>query len=97
MVVEWLKVSVPKQKRDRYLQVDAEIWSATLSKYPGYIKKEIWLDPNREDDLIMVIYWESKEAWKSVPADVLEETDRRFTEAMGESFPFLEEREFFVI
>ncbi|MER3434404.1 MAG: TIGR03792 family protein [Leptolyngbya sp. ERB_1_1] len=96
MVIEWLKVKVPLELRETYIQKDAEIWTAALSKYPGYVGKEIWFNPKDETDLIMVIHWETKEAWKSVPASVLEETDRRFTEAMGQSFPFVEEGEFHV-
>ncbi len=94
MVIEWLKVKVPLEKRERYIQKDAEIWTAVLSQYPGYVRKEIWLNPQDESELVMVIHWQSKDAWKSIPTSVLEETDRRFTEAMGESFPFLEEREY---
>lgn len=94
MVIEWLKVSVPIELRETYIQKDAEIWTATLSKYPGYVGKEIWFNPKDESELIMVIHWETKDAWKSIPASVLEDTDRRFTEAMGQSFPFVEEREF---
>jgi uncharacterized protein (TIGR03792 family) len=58
------------------------------------VGKEIWLNPKDDSELVLVIYWQSKDAWKSIPASVLEETDRRFTEAMGESFPFLEEGEY---
>lgn len=94
MVIEWLKVKVPIELRETYIQKDAEIWTATLSKYAGYLGKEIWFNPKDESELIMVIHWETKEAWKSIPASVLEETDRQFTQAMGQSFPFLEEKEY---
>lgn len=94
MVIEWLKVRVPLELRETYIQKDAEIWTETLSKYSGYVGKEIWFNPQDESELIMVIYWDTKDAWKSIPASVLEDTDRRFTEAMGQTFPFVEEREF---
>ncbi|MBD1821702.1 TIGR03792 family protein [Cyanobacteria bacterium FACHB-DQ100] len=94
MVIEWLKVKVPLELRETYIQKDAEIWTETLSKYPGYVGKEIWFNPKDDTDLIMVIYWQTKDAWKGIPASVLEETDRRFTAAMGQSFPFAEEGEY---
>lgn len=97
MIIEWLKVKVPPEKQEHYVQKDAEIWSAALSQYPGYIGKEVWVNPQDETELVMVIYWESKAAWKAVPASVLEATDRRFTQAMGESFPFVEEGEYLVL
>ncbi|MBN8560561.1 MAG: TIGR03792 family protein [Leptolyngbya sp. UWPOB_LEPTO1] len=94
MVIEWLKVKVPIELRETYIQKDAEIWTATLSKYPGYVGKEIWLNPQDESELTMVIHWETKDAWKNVPASVLEETEERFVKAMGQSFPFLEQKEY---
>jgi uncharacterized protein (TIGR03792 family) len=50
MVIEWLKVKVPIELRETYIQKDAEIWTATLSKYPGYVGKEIWLNPQDESE-----------------------------------------------
>jgi uncharacterized protein (TIGR03792 family) len=94
MVIEWLKVKVPIELRELYIQKDTEIWTATLSKYPGYIGKEIWFSPQDETELTMVIHWESKDAWKSVPTPVLEETEQRFVEAMGQNFPFAEQKEY---
>lgn len=96
MVIEWLKVNVPIEQREAYIQKDEEIWTAALSQYPGYVGKEIWLNPNNESELIMVIYWENKDAWKSIPASVLEDTDQRFVAAMGRAFPFVEEGEYHV-
>ncbi|NDJ17787.1 TIGR03792 family protein [Myxacorys almedinensis A] len=96
MVIEWLKVRVPISLRETYIQKDAEIWTTALSKYPGYVGKEIWFNPNDDTELIMVIYWQTKEAWKSIPAEVLRESDRQFTEAMGQAFPFVEEGEYHV-
>ncbi|MCU0547916.1 MAG: TIGR03792 family protein [Leptolyngbya sp. Prado105] len=94
MVIEWLKVKVPIELRETYIQKDTEIWTATLSAYPGYVGKEIWFNPDDESELIMVIHWETKEAWKSVPASVLEQTEQRFVKAMGQSFSFLEQKEY---
>jgi uncharacterized protein (TIGR03792 family) len=94
MVIEWLKVNVPPEKRELYIQKDDEIWSAALAKHPGYVGKEVWLNPKKESELVLVIYWESKEAWDAIPTSVLEETERRFTEAMGSSFPIVEGGEY---
>lgn len=94
MVIEWLKVKVPLEKRERYIQKDAEIWTTVLAQYPGFVGKEVWLNPKDDSELVLVIHWQSKEAWKAVPEAVLEEADRRFTEALGESFPFIETGEY---
>lgn len=83
MVIEWLKFRVTPELREKFVQKDDEIWTATLSRYPGFIRKEVWISPDRLDEAIVVIHWESMEAWKSVPAEVLADTDARFTAAMG--------------
>ncbi|MBD1851789.1 TIGR03792 family protein [Leptolyngbya sp. FACHB-711] len=83
MVIEWLKFRVMPELREKFVQKDDEIWTAILSQYPGFLRKEVWISPDQLDEVIAVIHWESMEAWKSVPADVLEQTDTRFAEAMG--------------
>jgi uncharacterized protein (TIGR03792 family) len=94
MVIEWLKVKVPAEMRETYIQTDAEIWTPVLARYPGFVRKEVWINPNDETELVMVIHWENKDSWKAVPADVLQDTDRKFTGALGQSFPFAETGEY---
>jgi uncharacterized protein (TIGR03792 family) len=83
MVIEWLKFRVTPELREKFVQKDDEIWTATLSQYPGFLSKEVWISPDQLDEVITIIHWESMEAWKSVPQDVLEATDARFNQAMG--------------
>lgn len=94
MVIEWLKVKVPSALRETYIQKDTEIWTPVLASYPGFVRKEVWINPKDETELVMVIHWQTKDAWKAIPAEVLQETDRKFAEAMGQSFPFAEEGEY---
>ncbi|NJL42751.1 MAG: TIGR03792 family protein [Pseudanabaena sp. SU_2_4] len=94
MVIEWLKVNVPPELREQYIQKDTEIWTPILSKYPGFVGKEVWINPHDPTEIVMVIHWKNHEAWKSVPSEVLVETDRQFTQAMGQSFPFTAESEY---
>lgn len=94
MLIEWLKVKVPPELREQYIQKDDEIWTPLLSSYPGFAGKEVWINPQDPTEIVMVIHWESQDGWKSIPAETLEETDRQFTQAMGQSFPFVEEGEY---
>jgi uncharacterized protein (TIGR03792 family) len=94
MIIEWLKVKVPSDLRERYIQTDAHIWTPVLSQYPGFLGKEVWINPNDETEIVMVIHWEDHASWKSIPGAVLEKTDRQFTEALGQSFPFTEQGEY---
>ncbi|MDX2243029.1 MAG: TIGR03792 family protein [Leptolyngbyaceae cyanobacterium bins.302] len=83
MVIEWLKFEVTADRRETFIQNDEEIWTATLAKYPGFMGKEVWLAAENPKEVVCVIQWQSFEAWKSIPADVLEATDKQFTRKMG--------------
>ena len=84
MVIEWLKFQVKPELREQFVQKDAEIWTGVLSQYPGFLGKEVWISPDNLAEVVAVIRWESLEAWKSIPADVLKATEARFAAAMGE-------------
>ena len=65
------------------------IWPAPLAAQPGFGGKETWREAGRPDALHLIIRWETGAAWQSVPKAVLADTDRRFTAALGASFPVL--------
>jgi uncharacterized protein (TIGR03792 family) len=84
MVIEWLKFRVPERSRAKFLEKDSEIWSSTLIRYHGFINKEVWLNPHQPDEIVLIIRWQSREDWSSVPADVLQQTEKDFSRAMGQ-------------
>ncbi len=85
MVIEWLKFHVSPQLREQFIQRDREIWTAALSNYPGFLGKEIWIDPNLPQVVVLVIRWKSRQHWNSVPATILEATEKTFAQVMGEN------------
>jgi uncharacterized protein (TIGR03792 family) len=90
MVIEWLKFTVSTELREQFVQTDAEIWTSVLAEYPGFLNKEIWISPERLDEVIAVIRWQSLEQWQAIPTTVLDETESRFSEAMGSSYKLVE-------
>jgi uncharacterized protein (TIGR03792 family) len=95
MVIEWLKVQVVPTLREKYIQKDEEIWTAALSKYPGYLGKQVWLDAKSADIVVLVIHWASREAWKAVPAKDLEATEALFAQQLGSgTYKIIEEGEY---
>lgn len=83
MVIEWLKIKVSPDLREEYIQKDEEIWTAALAKYRGFLGKEVWIDPTKQDEVVLVIHWVDRDAWKAVPASDLEATEQQFNQAMG--------------
>ncbi|MGV2827073.1 TIGR03792 family protein [Myxosarcina sp. GI1(2024)] len=95
MVIEWLKFRVAPETREKFIRQDEAIWTATLSQQPGFVGKEVWLDPSKSNEVIFVIRWQSRQQWKAVPLEVLTATDRQFAEAMGGTqYKMLESKEF---
>jgi uncharacterized protein (TIGR03792 family) len=94
VIIELLKVKVPPEQREKYIQKDAEIWTAALAKHPGFLGKEVWINPNDATEVIMVIRWATKEAWKAIPEAELQAIERKFSAAMGKSYPIGEVGEY---
>lgn len=84
MVIEWLKIKVDPQLRETYIQKDAEIWNSFLAKYPGFLGKEVWINPEAADEVILVIRWASQAAWDAVPQPELQVIEQQFDQAMGQ-------------
>ena len=76
MIIEWLRFKVPPEKWEAFIQRDEEVWTAGLKNFPGYLGKEIWVD-SVENEVVMLIRWETREQWKSVLQSTIEELDRQ--------------------
>lgn len=90
MVIEWLKFKVPPEQWELFIQKDEEVWTAGLKKFPGFLGKEVWVDGENQE-IVMVIRWESQEQWQAIPEKTLQELD----EKMGFlKIPILESRSY---
>ena len=76
MIIEWLRFKVPPEKWEAFIQRDEEVWTAGLKNFPGYLGKEIWVD-SVENEVVMLIRWETREQWKSVLQSTIDELDRQ--------------------
>jgi uncharacterized protein (TIGR03792 family) len=94
MTTEWLRYRVPLEFQPAFLQADADIWTTVLSRQPGFMLKQIWLNPKDPEEVNLVIQWQSKESWKSIPHLLLQETEQQFVKALGQQFELLEVLEY---
>lgn len=69
MVIELLRVTCPKEKQAAFIQRDSEVWTPGLAKHPGFLGKEVWVSPDKDDEVVLVIRWESMEHWRTFPAE----------------------------
>lgn len=90
MEIEWLKIRVNPELREKFVQQDAEIWTAALAQYPGFLHKEVWISPENLAEVILVIHWDSLEDWKSVPVEHLKQIEAQFDAVMGNTYAIVE-------
>lgn len=90
MVIELLKVKVPPEQREKFIQKDAEIWTKALAQYPGFLGKEVWINPDDATEIVFVIRWATREQWKVIPQADLEAIEKKFNQAIGFSQQLVE-------
>lgn len=94
MVIEWLKIRVRPELREQYIQKDAEIWTAALAGFPGFLGKEVWIHPIDLSEIVLVIRWASREQWKAFPPERLQELEAAFNQVLPASHQIVEAGEY---
>ncbi|MBU7584084.1 MAG: TIGR03792 family protein [Nostoc sp. TH1S01] len=94
MVIELLKFQVDPNIRETFIQKDAEIWTTALAKYPGFLSKEVWINPNNPSEVTFMIRWATKEQWKAISEADLAAIDSKFAQALGNNFQMIEMAEY---
>lgn len=99
-VVEHLRVKVPSEARQAWLEAERGSWDPWLAQQPGYLGRELLWDSEREEGTLL-IRWASREQWKQIPEAEIEAVQERFEqlarqatgENQGNPFPLLFEGE----
>ena len=95
MVIECLRFRVSPQSREQFIDKDAQIWTSTLASYPGFLGKEVLINSEIAEEIIIVIRWKNHQLWKAIPQDVLEVTEKQFAQQIGEDkYELIECREY---
>ncbi len=90
MVIEYLKFRVNPDLRERFVQLDDEIWTPHLSRYSFFLGKEVWISPDDLSQVVMVIRWRTFEEWFAIPAADLAALEARMQAALGDQYEMLE-------
>lgn len=94
VVIEFLKFKIPSQMQEIFLQKDAEIWTTALAQYPGFLGKEVWLNPQDPTEIIFVVRWATKEQWQAIPLEELAAIEQKFAAALGDTYELVESAEY---
>jgi len=65
MVIEELRLKVPANSKEVWLNAEKEIWDPWLSSKEGFLGRQLFWDKEKEEALILV-NWKSKKLWKSI-------------------------------
>ena len=94
MVIELLKFKMNPTVRESFIQKDEEIWTTALTKYPGFLGKEVWINPNDQTEVVIVVKWETRELWKSIPQRDLDAIESKFDASLEFNYEMVESSEY---
>ena len=94
MVIELLKFKMNPAGREIFIQKDEEIWTTALNKYPGFLGKEVWINPNDQSEVVIVVKWETRELWKSIPQRDLDAIESKFDASLEFNYEMVESSEY---
>ncbi|MBD2356586.1 TIGR03792 family protein [Tolypothrix sp. FACHB-123] len=86
MVIELLKFKIAADVRDTFIQKDEEIWTAALANYPGFLAKEVWLNPDDYTEITFIVRWATREQWKAISPAELQDIEKTFAAAVGATY-----------
>ena len=78
-VIEYLRLAVPKNEKDAWLAAEKGSWEPWLKKQKGFVKRELFWDPNNEEALLL-ISWASRSDWKTIPQSEIDNVQIGFEE-----------------
>ena len=84
VVVEHLRIKVPANGRQAWLEAEQGSWEPWLQKQDGFLGRELLWDSAREEGTLL-IRWASREQWKAIPEAEVEAVQERFEELAREA------------
>jgi uncharacterized protein (TIGR03792 family) len=80
VVIEELQFVVEPELRDAFLDVEGRVWTGFLETCDGFVRKEVWLPEDDPSRVIVMIWWDTLEQWKSITMEQCDEVDKRMGE-----------------
>ncbi len=81
IVIEELRLKVPSDLKESWLDAENEIWEPWLSSQDGFLGRQLFWDKEKEEALILV-NWKSKKLWKSIPMSEVNVVQQKFEDSV---------------
>ena len=89
IVIEELRLKVPSEFKEVWLNAEKKIWEPWLSNQDGFLGRQIFWDKEKEVALILV-NWKNKKLWKSISMKEVNEVQEKFEENVKSSIKLSE-------
>ena len=89
IVIEELRLKVPSEFKEVWLNAEKKIWEPWLSNQDGFLGRQIFWDKEKEVALILV-NWKNKKLWKSISIEEVNEVQEEFEENVKSSLKLSE-------
>ena len=89
LIVEELRLKIPKEFKDVWLEAEKNIWEPWLTNQNGFLGRQIFWDNEKEEALILV-NWKNKKLWKSISMKEVNEVQEKFEENVKSSIKLSE-------
>ena len=83
-VVEHLRVKVPAEARQAWLEAERGSWEPWLAQQPGFLGRDLLWDPEREEGTLL-IRWATRAQWKAIADAEVEAVQERFEQLAREA------------
>ena len=77
MVTEELRLKVPADAKEAWLNAEKAVWEPWLSSQDGFLRRQLFWNQEKEEALILV-NWQSKQVWKSIPMSEVNVVQKKF-------------------
>jgi len=89
IVIEELRLKVPSEFKEVWLNSEKKIWEPWLFSQDGFLGRQIFWDKEKEEALILV-NWKNKKLWKSISMKEVNEVQEKFEENVKSSLKLSE-------
>ena len=76
-VVEHLRLQVPADARDVWIEAERQTWDPWLRQQRGFVGREVMWDNHRQEG-VLLIHWANRQDWESIPEATVIAVQERF-------------------
>jgi uncharacterized protein (TIGR03792 family) len=77
VVVEQLRLRVPSDALQAWLEAERGSWAPWLAQQPGFMQRQLFWDPQRQEATLL-IYWASRQQWQATSSEEQQQVQQRF-------------------